>query len=404
MFFLLWLKRFFLSRHQFIRFTPLVSIISLILASSSLVLAMSVYSGYESTVRQTIVDMTGHLVITSRQVVHSQDTFLEKIKPSLSHIEDYAPFITLKSLLVYEGKLSGVLVEGVSAQAQQTVRLRKRLIAGALHLKNQQSSVIGRGIAKKFNLNPGDFFHIVVPEMDSKGSFQNKYRKLYVEGVLDFGFHAFNSRHIIVNRESAQSLLSSPEMISGLRLLVNDPTQTELLKEQFVQMLGASYRVSDWQGIVKDLHKSYFEAVRREKVLIFLILMVLVLAGAFNVSSHLAISVLNQIREISILKVMGASQTFIFSLLLIQGFLVSFVGALIGIGVGFLLSKGFISVQNVWQIIPEDVYKINTIITEMRFSDILLIFICSQLVCLMSCLLPAWRALKLPLKEGLLYE
>ena len=62
------------------------------------------------------------------------------------------------------------------------------------------------------------------------------------------------------------------------------------------------------------------------------------------------------------------------------------------------------SVQNVWQIIPEDVYKINTIITEVRFSDILLIFICSQLVCLISCLLPAWRALKLPLKEGLLYE
>lgn len=405
MFFLLWLKRFFLSRHQFIRFTPLVSIISLILATSSLVLAMSVYSGYESTVRQTIVDMTGHLVITSHhQENHSQETFLEKIKPGLNHIEDYVPFITLKSLLVYEGKLSGVLVEGVSHQAQQTTRLRKRLLSGTLQLKDQQSAVIGRGIAKKFNLKPGDFFHIVVPKMDAKGSFHNKYRKLYVEGVLDFGFHAFNSRHIIVNKESAQGLLSSPKTISGLRLLVKKPDQTEFLREQFSQILGASYRVSDWQGIVKGLHKSYFEAVRREKVLIFLILMVLILAGAFNVSSHLAISVLNQIREISILKVMGASQTFIFSLLLIQGFLVSFIGSLIGIGVGFLLSKGFISIQNVWQIIPADVYKINAIITEMRFSDILLIFICSQLVCLVSCLLPAWRALKLPVKDGLLYE
>lgn len=404
MFFIIWLKRFFLSRHHFIRFTPLVSIFSLILASSSLILAMSVYSGYETTVKQAFVDMTGHLVITSRKP-STEKNIINKMKAELNQIDSYLPFLSLKSLLVYEGKLSGILLEGMSAnKVHRTLRLKKRLIAGDFHLKDREAAVIGKGVAQRFKLKPGDFFHIIIPKMDSKGAFQNQHRQLYVEGILDLGFHDFNSRHILVGIETAQDLSHHPKVISGLRLLLKDPSRIEQTRVKFTQILGPSYRVNDWQSIVKSLHRSYFEAVRKEKFLIFFILMVLILAGAFNVSSHLSISVLNQVREISILKVMGARRSFIFSLLLIQGFLVSFIGTLIGMGVGWVFSKAFVSIQNIWQIIPSDVYKINAIITDIRGSDILLIFVCSQLICLVSCLLPAWRALKLSLREGLICE
>ena len=404
MFFVLWLKRFFLSRHQFIRFTPLVSIFSLILASSSLVLAMSVYSGYETTVKQAIVDMVGHLVITGRQTTTEKD-ILSRIKTDLDHTASYLPFLSLKSLLVYDGKLSGVLLEGIPPEkAHQTLQLKKRLIAGAFHLKDQKAAIIGRGVAKRFKLKPGDFFHIVIPKMDSEGAFQNKHQKLYVEGVLDLGFHDFNLRHILVNINTVQSLVHQPEAISGMRFLMNNPDQTEMMRVKLTKILGPSYRVDDWQTIISSVHESYFQAVRREKFLIFFILMVLVLAGAFNVSSHLSISVLNQLHEISILKVMGAGKFFIYSLLLVQGFIISSVGTLIGMGVGWVFSRAFVSFQSVWQIIPSDVYKINTIITELRWSDIVLIFVCSQLICIISCLLPAWRALQLSLREGLLCE
>ena len=364
---------------------------------------MSVYSGYETTVKQAIVDMTGHLVITGQD--STQKDIVDKIKTDLNQVTSYLPFLSLKSLLVYEGSLSGILLEGISPEKRHhTVRLKKRLIAGTFHLKDQKAAIIGRGIAKRFRLKPGDFFHIVVPNMDSEGSFKNKHRKLYVEGVLDLGFHDFNSRHILVNIKTVQDLIHYPKAVSGLRLLMKNPDQIKEMRSKFAQMLGPSYKVNDWQSIIKNLHRSYFEAVRREKFLIFFILMVLVLAGAFNVSSHLSISVLNQIREISILKVMGADKSFIFFLLLTQGFLVSFAGTLIGIGVGWMFSEVFVSIQSIWQIIPSDVYKINTIITDIRFFDIVLIFICSQLICLVSCLLPAWRALKLSSREGLLCE
>ncbi|MDE0517956.1 MAG: hypothetical protein OXH36_00150, partial [Bdellovibrionales bacterium] len=327
---MLWVKRFFFSQHRFIRFTPLVSILSLILASSSLVLAMSVYSGYETTVKEAIVNMTGHLVITGRKITTQQD-IIDKIKEDLESTLSYSPFLSLKSLLVYKGQLSGVLLDGIASnESQHRGGLKSRLIKGTFDLKDEKAALIGRGVAKKFNLNPRDYFYIVLPKMNPDGSFQNKHQQLYVEGILDMGFHGFNSRYILINIKTARSLIHHPTAVTGLRFLIRKESQTERMRVKWANQLGSDYKVRDWKNIIKSINSSYFEAVQREKFLIFFILMVLVLASAFNVSSHLSITVLNQIREICILKVMGASSFFIFFLILTQGFIVSFVGTVIG--------------------------------------------------------------------------
>lgn len=404
MFYILWLKRFFFSKHRFIRFTPLVSIFSLILASSSLVLAMSVYSGYETTMKQAITDMVGHIVITHREGNVSKN-IVNKINNTLNNKAFYLTFLSVKSLLAYNGKLSGVLLEGVStSQTHQILKLKNRLIKGSFNLKNKNAAVIGRGVAKKFKLKIGDTFNIVIPKMDPQGMFQKTYIQLYVEGVLDLGFHNFNLRHIIVNINTVQKLVSPPNTITGIRILMKDPHQIPIMQSQLSNILGPAYNIKNGPSIINGIHSGYFKAIQREKFLIFFILMILVIAGAFNISSHLSISVLNQLQEISILKVMGASRYFIYSLLLVQGFIISSVGTLIGMAVGAILSKLFVSLQNIWQIIPSDVYKINIIITQLKLSDMLWIFILSQLICIISCILPAWRALKLSLREGLLCE
>ena len=406
MFFLLWLKRFFFSHNKFIRFTPLVGILSLALAVSALVLAMSVYSGYEATIRQSIVDMTGHLMVSGAEE-ESQTKLWSKIKNHKQKFNGVVPFLSVKALLANKGKLSGVFLEGVpSAQknldSEMKKNLEKRLTKGKLVLNNS-ATVIGTGLAKRFNLKPGDFFYIAIPQIDSKQAFQTKHQKFFVEGVLDWGFHDFNSRYILVNLQTVQNILSSFK-VTGFRLFMKNPSQAEVLSGKLSQSLGPSYSVKDWQAVINTLHAGYFSAVRKEKFLIFFILMVLVLAGAFNVFSHLSISVWNQIREISILKVMGARGSFVFFLLFMQGFFISFVGTVLGLLLGRFFSKGFFYIQNFWQILPSDVYKLNIISPMLRWTDVLLIFACAQLICLISCFFPARRAHNADLKEGLLYE
>ena len=235
---ILWLKRFFLSRNQFVRFTPLVAVFSLVLASSSLILALSVYSGYESTVQQAVVDMTGHLIVSSRGKNTEEKNILNKIKKDLNSEIAYLPFLSLNSLLVYEGKLSGALLEGIlSEKASQVLNLKGRLIRGAFHLKNPDSAIIGRGLAVKFGLKPGDYFHIVIPKM-SKG-FQSQQQKLYVEGILDLGFHDFNTRHILVNIKTARALIGKPSAVSGMRFRIKNEKEVSFLKAKWAKSFGA---------------------------------------------------------------------------------------------------------------------------------------------------------------------
>ena len=408
-YYFLWLRRFFFSRRRFIKFTPLVSILSLILASASLTLALSVYSGYEFTLRQAIVDIAGDVMITYQPAVatsHSIDEsqLLNQISSIKAAIVSYLPFVSMKSLAVYEGQLSGVLLEGVPMGKEhvQVSRLQDRLIKGTLDLSDLSSAVVGRGLAKKWQLKLGDCFHLVVPKLDKQDRLRSQSRNLCVVGILDLGFYEFNSRMVLVNIQTIQKLGISG--ISGVRLLMKDPQKTAALRIDLMQQLGTAYRVDDWKHIISSVHESYLQAIRREKFLIFFILMVLILAGAFNVSSHLSISVLNQMHEINILKVMGAQRGLIFFLLLLQGFLISLVGTFAGIGLGCVLAKVFVWVQSLWSIIPSDVYKVNKIITDINLWDLCLILLCSQFICLLACVLPAYRALKLSIREGLMCE
>ena len=424
-YYFLWFKRFFFSRRQFIRFTPFISLLSLGLASGSLILALSVYSGYESTMRQAVVDMTGHLTISyhpsraggrgrfsPRSLKQSapltaEGPLLKQLAFIKPNITAYAPFISLKALSARKGRLRGVLVEGLSPnKTHQTLNIKKRLIQGSMTLQNPSYAVIGRGLAQKQQLKPGDDFYLVIPKAASPGVSHNQ--KLYVEGVIDLGFHDLNSRLVLAPIETVRTLMPQADQVSrgvsGLRLLLKDPSQALKIRVDLIKALGSSYQVDDWQSIVANVHETYLQTIRREKFLIFFILMVLVLAAAFNVSSHLSISVLNQIREISILKVMGAGRGFIFCLFLLQGFFISCVGSLLGAGGGWLLAKGFVGLQRLWPIIPADVYKINTIITDVRLGDVVLVLVCSQAVCGLACFWPAWRALKMPVTEGLVCE
>ncbi len=406
MYFLLWFRRFFLSPVHFISFTPLVSIVSLILAVSCLVLGMSVYSGYETTVNKAIKDMTGDLVLSRSQPV-SEFQLMGRIQKEIKQARVHSGFLHLKSLLAYEGRLSGVLLEGVDLQTVFSVLpLKRRLVEGTFDLNPKGAAVIGKSLAKKFHLKTGDKFHIIVPQNLSARSstLHSRHKELFVVGILDFGFYEFNARQVLVSLKTARGLTSVGQALSGLRLLMPPqfaPQDVQKWSMRVKKKLGVSYRISPWGHIVGSISDSYMQTVKREKFIIFFILMILVLAGCFNVASHLSISVLNQMREISVLRAMGARSFFIVRLFLIQGLIVGLVGSVLGVAAGLMLSRGLVWLQNFWNIVPQEIYHVGTIVTDVRSTDLLLVLACSQVVCFLACVGPALKVFKMPLTDGL---
>jgi lipoprotein-releasing system permease protein len=137
---------------------------------------------------------------------------------------------------------------------------------------------------------------------------------------------------------------------------------------------------------------------------IFFVLLILVIAAAFNVSSTLFISVMQRYSDISVLKTMGATRNFILTWVTMQGVFLGAVGVLLGFGLGGILCLLFMWAQRHLGLIPASVYKLDQIGVEVRLLDMLWIFLATLAICLLSTLAPALRGARMQPVEGLRYE
>ena len=141
-----------------------------------------------------------------------------------------------------------------------------------------------------------------------------------------------------------------------------------------------------------------------ERITIFFVLLVMVLAASFNISSNLYVSVLQKYKEISIFKAIGFSSRDIQKLFSYHGLLLGFIGIAFGILLGLVLCLIFVLVQKYFVILPGDVYRLDNIGIDIRFIDMFAIVGSAILICLFSSLAPAFRGAKLKPVEGLRYE
>lgn len=387
-FLFIWLRRLFFK--NLFQMENIVSLLGLSLAVLCLTVTMVVMSSYETTLKESLIAHTGHIHLIKRE---GRKAFFEDIKPYIQN-ESVLPFISTSALALSKGELSGVLMEGFSLNHT----LKNRLIAGSLPSSLQKQgatpSVIGRGLARRFDLKINSSFYLAVP---GKG-YRSKLKKLQVSGIADLGRHELNSRYIAVSLQSAQNLLESSQL-TGFRLFFVEENNSLLktLKEN----LSSSYWVQDW----KYIHKNLFTAIQMEKIIIFIVLLILVIAAGFNMSNQMLLQVLKRFHDIGILKTIGASPAMITQMFLIRTAGVSFLGILIGFTGAVLLCYVLFEFYNVWgRLIPSDVYELNQIILDFRGGDFLSIFIFSAFICLLSSWIPIKKALKLSPCEGLRFH
>ena len=152
------------------------------------------------------------------------------------------------------------------------------------------------------------------------------------------------------------------------------------------------------------VNQNLFRAVKLEKVVIFFVILIMVIAASFNISSTLYVNVLRRYNDISILKALGMKSAELVSVFTLQGLAIGVLGSLFGFLLGLGLCFAFAWVQVHWALLPEDVYKISSFGFDLRFLDMLAVLSISLLVCFLSTLAPALRGARLNPVEGLRYE
>lgn len=400
--------RYIKAGHRGLSLTTILSLVGMTIGVASLVVGMAVLSGYESTLKKTVTDVVGHVLVM--KTVRSQDdktNLVEEVRPHVEGLEAATPFAYLEAVLAHGGTVSGVVVEGVDPNTvHQVLNLKSRLIQGDFDLSLNDAGVagvvVGKGVFKNFGLELGDVFRVVMPVSDGLNTeaFKPRLRKFRVTGVLDMGRHDYDTRYIISDLKEAQAFAQIGDRVSGYRLRLKDENKAQEASLRITNNLGYGYWARDW----RDVNRNLFDAVQLEKIVIFLVLLIIVIAASFNISSTLFVSVIQRFNDISVLKTLGANRRFVLRIFTFQGLFIGILGAFFGLLLGLLACQGFIWAQEAWGLIPGDIYKLDHVDLELRWLDLLAIAGSSMLICFISTLAPARRGAKLSPVEGLRYE
>ncbi|MFK8138675.1 MAG: ABC transporter permease [Bdellovibrionales bacterium] len=391
---------------KFTNLSFLLSLISMTMGVAILILAMGIVSGFEKTIRDSIIDFTGHIVLQKGGYI-TEDISEKKneIEKVLGQDVEVSPFINTQAVITNKGKVSGILLQGLDTQSfKKVLSLEKRLIAGAFEINDSQRSpkaVVGKSLVKRLGLKVGDRMAVVIPKPSRTQSnkFNPRIARFEISGVVDFGKNEYNERFVIVGNRSVQRLLGlNKKAFEGIRILLANPETAIVAQGKLMEAFGYPYSVRAWQ----DFASIFFQALEVEKRVIFLVLLTLVIVATFNTASALFINVMKRYKDIAVLKAMGASPTLILKIFSLQGIVIGFVSTLVGAGIGLLLC--YIVSQFQFIDIPPDIYKIDHLPIDIRFNDVGAVMLASFILSFLATLIPAYRGSKLLAVEGLRYE
>jgi lipoprotein-releasing system permease protein len=385
-----------------------IAIAGLVIGVASLVVSMAVMSGFERTLKESIISAAGHLQVLGYGFDSAKsDDFFARLKKIDSRIQGLSGFYRAEGILVGNGQTSGAILQGFDfSSINDVLNIKKRIIEGVpprpAVIEDSEVDLrawIGKGIAKKFDLKTGDSFKAVLPISDGidPNTFRRKIANFKVEGVLDLIKSEYDDRFIMLSLKTLQDLTQAKNKISGFVLRVNSDEQAREVRNNLIAELGSSYRITDWYSVNENL----FDAVKYERLAIFFVIFVIVLAAAFNVISSLYIHMVKKTKDISILKSLGLSNRQLSQVFQWQSFFISFVGISLGFALGLGLCSLFTWLVHNYNLIPGSVYRIDKIQLYVRAQDALLIVFTTVVICIIAALPPAFRAMKMSPISGL---
>jgi lipoprotein-releasing system permease protein len=404
---------------RFISLNTWISIGGVALGVMALIVVIAVMSGFGKDLRDKILGTNSHVVITNvtRSGMVDYEAVMEKVIKA-EGVNAVAPFILNQVMLAYGDNAIGVVVRGVDSDREAGVSdLEKNLVRGSLKMLERPAKssgkprrdgiILGKELAHRLRVQNGDAVSMVAPasRMTPMGLIP-KIKLFKVVGLFESGMFEYDSNLAFISIHSAQKFFAMKGKVSGIEIRVEDIEKADQVAAGIQESLGFPYYARDWM----QMNKNLFSALRLEKVVMFIILILIILVAAFNIVSTLFMVVMEKTKEIAILKSMGASRSSIMKIFSLQGLIIGVTGTMIGCVGGFTVVPnlneivGFI--ESIFGItaFPSDVYYLDKLPSEIQYFDSFLIVIFSILICFVASLYPAWRASRLDPVEGLRYE
>jgi lipoprotein-releasing system permease protein len=399
-------------RETFISLITVISVLGVMIGVMTLNVVMAVMSGFEETLRDRLLGINAHIaIIRSGEPMRDYEKLLQQVSKE-NGVVAATPTIYGQVMLTAGSRVSGVVVRGIDPdRVNRVVNVQSFLREGNLSGLNTQHPIqvedrtvllpgiiLGERLANQLGVFPGSAVQVVSP-LGSPTAIGviPKMRRFFVAGILKTGMSEIDSTLVFMGLGEAQKFFELGDAVTNIELRIRNVDQSRQVADEIQRRLGFPYFAEDWTRLWPNL----FSALKLEKTVYFLVLLLMVLIGAFNIVSTLVMVVMEKKKDIAILRSMGASQQSIRRIFLLKGCIIGFLGTILGDILGLLVCRLISPYQFD---LPDGVFLIKTVPVRMYPLNFVLVTFASFVVCLIASIYPARQAAKLDPVEIIRYE
>jgi len=396
------------QKQAFVSLITILSIAGVMVGVMALIVVIAVMTGFDADLKARILGGQSQIMLMRHRGDFKDYREVMTTLEQTNGVVAATPFIVTQGMLRSKSGAVGAVIRGIDpATAGRVMNTLDQLSlqdSGGEKTTGQSAPrapgiVLGKELARNLGVIEGNLVYLMSPHgMLSPIGHLPAMKQFKVTGFFQSGMYEYDQTFAFIHLKDAQKMLRLGDSVSGIDIRVTDIYKAREIADQIVSKLGYPYWARDWM----QMNQNLFRALKMERWVMAIILILIVLVAAFNIASSLIMLVMGKTRDIAILKAMGATNKSIRKIFVFNGMVIGTIGTLLGLGLGLLLCT-LLKHYDIYELTGDIYYFTTTLPVKIEILWVLGIVTAAMVICFLATLYPARQAAKLDPVEAIRY-